>query len=96
MENPNYNSLPMQTLDAIPTPNANAKKISALVKQKGRVVGYQLEDKTILDKTSAINLARSGGIRGVGIAHKKETEYLKSLPDGDENNNLGNLPSIAK
>ena len=38
---------------------------------------------------------KDGEIKGVGIAHRKDTEYLKSIPDGSENNNLGNLPSVS-
>ena len=43
------------------------------------------------------NLAKQAldQIAGVGIAHRGETEYLKSIPDGSENNNLGSLPSVS-
>ena len=40
-------------------------------------------------------MAKAGEIKGVGVAHRKDSEYLKSLPDGSEGNNLGNLPSIS-
>ena len=40
-------------------------------------------------------MAKQGRIAGVGIAHRGDTEYLKSIPDGSENNNLGNLPSVS-
>ena len=43
----------------------------------------------------AVNMAKQGQIAGVGIAHRGDTEYLKSIPDGSENNNLGNLPSVS-
>ena len=43
-----------------------------------------------------VGLVKEGGrITGVGIAHRGDTEYLKSIPDGSENNNLGNLPSVS-
>ena len=43
-----------------------------------------------------VGLVKEGGrITGVGIAHRGDTEYLKSIPDGNENNNLGNLPSVS-
>lgn len=83
------------TLDTIPTPNSDAKTITALVKQNGKVTGYKLSDNSILDKGEAVSLAKSGGISGVGVAHRGNSEYLKSIPDGIENNNLGNLPSIS-
>ena len=84
-----------QTLDQIPQPKANTKKIVGLVKESGRITGYQLSDNTIVEKQQAVNMARQGQIAGVGIAHRGDTEYLKSIPDGSENNNLGNLPSVS-
>ncbi|MGL5435289.1 MAG: DUF3892 domain-containing protein [Lachnospiraceae bacterium] len=88
-------SLPMQSLNEIPTPNADAKKIIALVKESGKVTGYQLSDGQTISKAEGVSMAKSGEIEGVGVATNQGTEYLKSLPDGDENNNLGNLPSIS-
>ena len=83
------------TLDQIPTPNANAKRIVGLVKEGGRITGYQLSDNTIVEKQQAVNMAKEGRIAGVGIAHRGDTEYLKSIPDDSENNNLSNLPSVS-
>lgn len=87
--------LAKQTLDQIPQAKNNAKRITGLVKQSGRITGYQLSDNTIVEKQQAVNMAKQGQIAGVGIAHRKDTEYLKSIPDSSENNNLGNLPSIS-
>ena len=84
-----------QALDQIPQANANAKRIVALVKEGGRVTGYQLSDNTIVKKQQAVSMAKQGQIAGVGIAHRGSTEYLKSIPDGSENNNLSNLPSVS-
>ena len=84
-----------QTLDQIPQANSNAKRIVGLVKEGGRITGYQLSDNTVVHKQQAVNMAKQGQIAGVGIAHRGDTEYLKSIPDGKENNNLGNLPSIS-
>ena len=88
-------ALARNTLDNIPTPNSDAKEIVGLVKSSGRVTGYQLSDGSTVSKQEGVELARQGDITGVGIAHRKDTEYLKSLPDGSENNNLNNLPSIS-
>lgn len=82
-------------LDDVPTPKSDAKKIVGLVKSSGRITGYQLSDGSIVSKEEGVSLAKAGEIQGVGIAHRKDSEYLKSLPDGTENNNLGNLPSIS-
>ena len=84
-----------QTLDQIPQAQAGAKRITGLVKKGGRITGYQLSDDTVLEKQQAVELAKQGQIAGVGIAHRGDTEYLKSIPDGSENNNLGNLPSVS-
>jgi hypothetical protein len=94
-ENP-LAALPMNTLREIPTPGPDARQIVALVKERGRVTGYQLSDGQIVDKAQGVQLAKQGGIQGVGISERKGNEYLKSLPDGTQNNNLGNLPSITQ
>lgn len=93
--NQEQNKLAQNTLDQIPAPVSNARSITGLVKQGGRVTGYRLSDNTVLEKVQAVQLARQGGIAGVGIAHRGDTEYLKSIPDGSEGNNLSNLPSIS-
>lgn len=87
--------LAKQTLDQIPKANPNAKRIVGLVKEDGRITGYQLSDNTVVEKQQAVNMAKQGQIAGVGIAHRGDTEYLKSIPDGSENNNLSNLPSVS-
>ena len=87
--------LAKQTLDQIPKAKPNAKRITSLVKEGSRVTGYQLSDDSIVEKQQAVDMAKQGQIAGVGIAHRGSTKYLKSIPDGSENNNLGNLPSIS-
>ena len=89
-----YN-LVKNTLDQIPQANDNAKRIVGLVKEGGRITGYKLSDETFVSKPEAVSMAKQGQIAGVGIAHRGDTEYLKSIPDGSENNNLGNLPSVS-
>lgn len=92
----NTNDLVKNTLDQIPTPKQDAKRIIALVKQSGKVVGYKLSDESIVSKPQAVSMAKQGYIAQVGIAHRKNQEYLKSIPDGNDNNNLSNLPSVTK
>ena len=82
------------TLDDIPTPNANAKDIVALVKHSGKIAGYQLSDGSTVSKEEGVALAKQGGINGVGIAHRRDTEYLKAIPDGSDKNNLSDLPTV--
>ncbi len=90
----NGSTLAMAALDVIPTPDNNAKDIVGLVKHSGKVTGYQLSDGNIVSKEEGVALAKDGQIRGVGVAHRNNTEYLKSLPDSSEENNLSHLPTV--
>lgn len=89
-------ALAMNTLDDIPEAKSDAKEIVGLVKSSGKVTGYQLSDGSNVSKQEGVALAKDGEIKGVGVAHRNDTEYLKSIPDGSENNNLSNLPSISE
>lgn len=82
-------------LDDVPTPKADAKEIVGLVKSSGRITGYQLSNGATVSKEEGVAMAKAGDIKGVGVAHRKDSEYLKSLPDSKEDNNLGNLPSVS-
>lgn len=87
--------LPYAALDEVPNPKSDAKEIVGLVKYSGKISGYQLSDGTTVSKEEGVSMAKAGDIKGVGVAHRKDSEYLKSLPDGTESNNLSNLPSIS-
>ena len=88
-------ALAKNTLDEIPQPKSDAREIVGLVKHSGRIDGYQLSDGSTVSKEEGVQMAKSGHIKGVGVAHRGDTEYLKSVPDGSEGNNLGNLPSVS-
>ena len=88
-------SLAMLAFSEIPQAAADAKQITALVKQSGTISGYQLSDGSIVDKEQGISMAKQGQISGVGVATNQGNEYLKSLPDAAEGNNLGSLPTIS-
>ena len=47
-------NLAKQTLDQIPQANADAKRIVGLVKEGGRITGYQLSDNSIVEKQQAV------------------------------------------
>lgn len=81
-------------LDEVPQPKSDAKEITGLLKSGGKITGYQLSDGATVSKEEGVAMAKAGEIRGVGVAHRKDTEYLKALPDGSENNNLGSLPTV--
>jgi hypothetical protein len=89
------NSLPMMSMKEIPTPNIDAAQIAGLVKESGKVVGYQLSNGQTLGKDEAVAVAKQGGIQGVGISERNGNEYLKSVPDNTESNNLSNLPAVS-
>ena len=78
-----------------PVPNKDAKTIMKLIRTNGKISGYQLSDGTVLSKADGVALAKQGGIRGVAIASRNGSEYLRSIPDGKECNNLGDLPSTG-
>ncbi len=88
-------ALPMAALDEIPEPSANAKEIVGLVKERGKIAGYQLSDGQTVSKSEGVAMAKAGEIQGVGVAHRGDTEYLKALPDGNETNNLSSLPTTS-
>lgn len=81
-------------LDEVPQPKSDAKEITGLLKTGGKITGYQLSDGATISKEEGVAMAKAGEIRGVGVAHRKDTEYLKALPDANENNNLGSLPTV--
>ena len=81
-------------LDEVPQPKSDAKEITGLLKSGGKITGYQLSDGSTISKEEGVAMAKAGEIRGVGVAHRKDTEYLKALPDGSESNNLGSLPTV--
>ena len=88
-------NLPKNINKEVPTPNADAVRICKLVKHDGDVVGYELSNGQRVTKDEGIHMAKMGEIAGVAVATNKGNEYLRSLPDENENNNLGNLPSIT-
>lgn len=94
--NSDKNNLAYAALDEVPDVKSDAKDIVGLVKSNGRISGYQLSDGRTVTKEKGVAMAKAGEIRGVGVAHRNDSEYLKSLPDGAENNNLGNLPSVSE
>ena len=88
-------NLPKNINKEVPTPNNNASSINAIVKKSGEIVGYQLSNGDRISKEEGIKKAKNGEISGVAIGvSKKGEEYLRSLPDDNENNNLSSLPVV--
>lgn len=98
MNNENNNmigGLPKNINKVVSPPNSNAESIKALIKESGEVVGYELSNGERISKEQGVQMAKSGQISGVGVSvSKKGEEYLRSLPDEDESNNLSSLPTI--
>ena len=86
-------NLPENINKYVPQPRPDAKEIVSLIKSEGRVTGYVLSDGTNLSKEEGVELAKKGGIKNVAISSRGKSEYLRTLPDGKEVNNLGNLPA---
>ncbi|KRQ85806.1 hypothetical protein ABG79_02410 [Caloramator mitchellensis] len=62
---------------------------------KGEIVAYKLSDGKIVSKEEGVRLASEGQIEGVRVGTSKKGEkYLRSLPDGNDDNNLDNLPEF--
>ena len=62
--------LAKQTLDQIPQAAPDARRIVGLVKEGGRITGYQLSDNSIVQKQQAVDMAKQGRIAGVGVSVK--------------------------
>ncbi|MDI9217975.1 DUF3892 domain-containing protein [Clostridium tertium] len=87
--------LPININKELPTPNSDAESIKALIKKSGEVVGYELSNGERVSKEEGVQMAKNGQISGVGVGvSKKGEEYLRSLPDQSENNNLSSLPTV--
>ena len=77
--------------------DADARSIVALIKQDEEVVGYVISDGAKVSVDEAIGMAMANKLEHVGVSTSKGgNPYLRSLPDEDESNNLGNLPSITE
>ncbi len=85
----------MNTFDSVPSSSNNAYEIVAVKKNHGTVTDYQLSSGKLVSKQEAIAMAKKGEIKNVGIATNQGNEYLRSLPDDQETNNIDNLPTIT-
>ena len=61
-------ALPRNINLVTPVPRPDAQRITRLVKNSGRVEGYELSNGEILTKREGVALAKAGGIRGVAVA----------------------------
>lgn len=62
---------------------------------EGDITNVMLEDGTVYPIDEAIRLTRDEIISGVNVSRSKSgREFLRANPDGNENNNLDNLPNF--
>lgn len=75
--------------------DANKQSIKSIIKKSGEITGYELSNGEQITKEKGVELAKAGAISGVSVStSRKGEEYLRSLPDEDESNNLSSLPVI--
>ncbi|WP_083258729.1 DUF3892 domain-containing protein [Cellulosilyticum sp. I15G10I2] len=102
MKNENQNTfnsgiLPHNINQVVSKGGADAKQITKFIKQDNKVIGYVLSSGEKVTVQEAILLAKEGELSNVGVSVSKSgNEYIRSLPDDDESNNLNNLPSITE
>lgn len=75
--------------------NVERNSIKAILKHSGEITGYELSNGEKITKEKGVELAKAGAISGVSVStSRKGEEYLRSLRDDDESNNLSSLPVI--
>lgn len=75
--------------------NVERNSIKAIIKNSGEITGYELSNGEKITKEKGVELAKAGAISGVSVStSRKGEEYLRSLRDDDESNNLSSLPVI--
>ena len=76
--------------------NKNDNMVGGLPKNINKEVPtYELSNSERVTKEQGVQMAKEGNITGVAVGvSKKGEEYLRSLPDQDENNNLSSLPTV--
>ena len=77
--------------------NTDKNSITAIMKHSGEITGYELSNGEKITKEKGVELAKAGTISGVSVATSRNgEEYLRSLRDDDESNNLSSLPIIEE
>lgn len=70
-------------------------KVVAVRRDGSEIVRYKLDDGRELGKAEVVDAAMRNEIEDVLVAHSREDElYIRSLPDGDRDNNLQELPEF--
>lgn len=68
-------------------------KVVAVRKDDQNIIAYKLEDGTVLDVAGAVTMCQNGQLEGVRVGVSRAgTEFIRGVADGDDSNNLDNLP----
>jgi len=93
----NESKIPLTGVQFESQSNINKQSIKAVIKNSGEITGYELSNGEQITKERGVELAKAGSISGVSVStSRKGEEYLRSLPDQDESNNLSSLPIIEE
>ena len=93
----NQSNIPLTGIQSGSQSNSNKQSIKAVIKSSGEITGYELSNGEQITKEKGVELAKAGAISGVSVStSRKGEEYLRSLPDQDESNNLSSLPTIEE
>lgn len=57
-------------------------------------IAFKLDNGEILDVEQAYQYAEDGKLEGVVAADRNGTKYIRGVNDGDDSNNLDNLPTF--
>ena len=77
--------------------DADKSSIVAIMKHSGEITGYELSSGEKVTKERGVELSKAGDVLGVSVSiSRKGEEYVRSLRDDDESNNLNSLPIIEE
>lgn len=73
--------------------NGGQRQIVAVKKYGSDVEQFKLDDGTVIDQETAVEMVENGIIQGYQVAVRDSGEsYIRGIPDGNPDNNLQNLP----
>lgn len=70
-------------------------KIVAVRREGNEISSYKLEDGTVIDKATAVQMCENGQLPDYRVGVSRDDElYIRGVGDGDESNNLRNMPGF--
>lgn len=75
--------------------NEKSKIVKVKKNSQGDITDVMTENGNVYSIDDAVMMAKDGAFEGVNVGRAKNgREYLRSNPNGDENDNLDNLPTF--